>query len=143
MQDRYQPSADDIPRYKVRSAPPQVSNESTFRHFAQMATQLPAGVNLDSPQIKLWIESHHAFHQMKVDSFANLLHKDFRYVLLPRSLGQPEKTKDEALAQLRGLLGHVTEIEVGNTHCHANCLNLDLLLSSRPSIQSLRPRGNS
>ena len=68
-----------------------------------MATQLPAGVNLDSPQIKFWIEYDQAFKQMKVDTFANFLHKDFRYVLLPQSLGRPERTKDVWLEKSRVL----------------------------------------
>ena len=83
-----------------------------------MATQLPAGVNLDSPQIKFWIECDQAFKQMKVDSFANFLHKDFRFVLLPRSLGEPEKTKDVWLEQIKGIIGVVTGFEVREAHCY-------------------------
>jgi hypothetical protein len=87
-----------------------------------MPTQLPAGTNLSSPQIKLICDWNDAFTKMSVESFGKLMHKDFRRSIHPRSIGQPEQGKEEALKELSGILDFVTGIDVGHTLCYSNLL---------------------
>ena len=115
---------------------------SSFDRFAQMATQLPAGTNLDSPQIKLWIEFAQAFKPMNVDSLRKCLHKDFRHVSLPRSIGEPERNKEEWVEAMEGFFKSITVFEVGNPKFPFSWLAKNPFCS-RPSILSPRPQGRS
>ena len=87
-----------------------------------MPLQLPADTNLSSPQIKLITEWHEAFLQRNVDTAVKPLHKDFRRVVYPRSMGFPEQNKDEWLKELTGILGLATGFDVGHTPCYSNLL---------------------
>jgi len=87
-----------------------------------MPSQLPAGTNLSSPQIKLINDWNDAFTERNMEVFVSYLHKDFRRSVYPRSLGQPEQNREEALKELSGLLGFVTGIDVGHTPCYSNLL---------------------
>jgi len=78
-----------------------------------MATQLPADVNLNSPQITLINEWNEGFKQMDVDILAKCLHKDFRRVVYPRSIGQPEQNKEEWLKEITAIIGFATGFDVG------------------------------
>jgi len=62
-----------------------------------MPSQLPAGTNLSPPQIKLISDWTGGFTGMDVEITGRHLHKDFRRSILPRSLGHPEQSKEEAL----------------------------------------------
>ena len=50
------------------------------------------------------------------------LHKDFRRVVHPRSMGHPEQDKDEWRKELTGDFGFATGFEVGHTPCYSNFL---------------------
>ena len=60
--------------------------------------------NFDSPQVKLVHECRQGFGTRDLGRIANTLHKDYRYVPYPKSLGQPEKTKEEWLAHLATII---------------------------------------
>lgn len=102
-------------RLGLRLSLPESPTTTSFDCFAQMATQLPAGANLDSPQIKLWIEYDRAFKPMNADSLRKCLHKDFRHVPLPRSIGEPERNKEEWVEAMAGFFNSITVFEVGST----------------------------
>ena len=78
-----------------------------------MANQLPADVNLNSPQIQLINEWHEGFKELNVDILAKCLHKDFHRVVYPRSIGQPEQNKEEWIRDITGIMGFATGFEVG------------------------------
>jgi len=80
-----------------------------------MPFQLPAGTNLSSPQIKLLSDWTDAFTEMNAENIGKHMHKDFRRLVYPRSLGQPEQSKEDALKELSEFLGFLTGIEVGYT----------------------------
>ena len=97
-----------------------------------MATQflpmkVPAGVNVDSSPFKLFAELERACRPLNVDSLRKCLHKDFRHVYLPRSIGEPERNKEEWVKHVADLLNSITVDDVGNIHCHSSLLSLNLL----------------
>jgi hypothetical protein len=68
----------------------------------------------DSPQAKLLRECARGFETRDLNLIAKPLHKDFRYVPYPKSLGKPEQTKEEWLEQYAGIIGlWPTDPEVG------------------------------
>ena len=70
--------------------------------------------NSDSPQAKLLRECARGFETRALDLIAKPLHKDFRYVPYPKSLGKPEQTKEEWLERYAGIIGlWPTDPEVG------------------------------
>ena len=70
--------------------------------------------NSDSPQTKLFYECRQGFKTRDLDRAGKVLHKDFRYVSYPRSLGKPDQTKEEWLGQWAAILGlWVGDPEVG------------------------------
>jgi hypothetical protein len=87
-----------------------------------MPSQLPAGTNLNSPQIKLLSNWNDAFTEMNIEAMKKYMHKDFRRSVYPRSLGEPEQNAEEALKELSGLLGVITGVDVGHTLCYLNLL---------------------
>jgi len=112
-----------------------------------MPSQLPAGTNLSSPQIKLINDWNDAFTERNMEVFVSYLHKDFRRSVYPRSLGQSEQNREEALKELRGLLGFVTGIDVGHTPCYSNLLHPGSICSAdedplhhRSTRESCSPR---
>ena len=106
-----------------------------------MPSQLPAGTNLSSPQIKLIHDWNEAFMERNMENFAKHMHTDFRRLVYPQSLDQPEQSKEEALKELSEILDLLIGFDVGHT---PNPLLLGLaspwlnLLCScrRPSIPS-------
>jgi hypothetical protein len=59
----------------------------------------------DSPQLKFFREcGQDSKRTGDLGSIANILHKDFRYLAYPRSLGQPEQTKEEWLERWTGIM---------------------------------------
>ena len=80
-----------------------------------MPIQLPADTDLSSPQIKLITEWNEGFLQRNVDLLVKHMHKDFRRVAYPRSMGIPEQNKEEWLTEITGMLGLATGANVGHT----------------------------
>ena len=78
-----------------------------------MAAQLPADTNLDSPQIHLMREWHKGFVEKNVDLLAKCVTKDFRRVVYPLSIGQPEQNKEQWLRDITGIMAFATGFEVG------------------------------
>jgi len=74
----------------------------------------------DSPQIKLINESFGALKEMNLDVLKKCIHKDFRRVVYPLSLGLPEQTKEETINLVAGLMSFATAFEVGDTTCYSN-----------------------
>jgi hypothetical protein len=58
----------------------------------------------DSPQVKFLYEWSQIFQTGDLDLIAKALHKDFRYVICPKSLGKPEETREEWLERFAGVL---------------------------------------
>ena len=72
----------------------------------------------DSPQIKVLNEWLRGLQTRDMDLIAKCLHKDFRNTVHPQSLGKPERTKEEWLEDLVGLLNLWTKREVNYTSCY-------------------------
>ena len=85
-----------------------------------MPTQLPADVNLDSPQIKLVNEWNKGFMEMNVDILVKCLHKDFHRVVYPLSIGQPVQDRERWIKDITGIMSFATGFEVGDLACHTN-----------------------
>jgi len=67
--------------------------------------------NSVSPQAKLVQDLGQGFHNKDLDAIAKTLHKDFRYVTYPRSLNLQDKTKEEFLEYLKGIVPLWTEVK--------------------------------
>jgi hypothetical protein len=78
----------------------------------------------DSPQIKILLECSQAFQAGNLDVCAKYLHKDFRNVTYPRSLGKPDQTKEEWLEEWVGILS-MGELEVSYIGCSSDPLLRD------------------
>lgn len=68
----------------------------------------------DSPQLKLVNEWSRGFPEKNLDVIGKHLHKDFRRFTYPRSIGQPEQTKDEWLTHFAGVIKFSTGFKVGS-----------------------------
>jgi hypothetical protein len=90
---------------------PSLSTPSTMADRSESAS--------DSPQVKLLYEHKRGFESRNLDAIAKNLHKDFRYICYPRSLGYPEQTKEEWITQFSGYFPHWTDMQV-------NSLNINL-----------------
>jgi hypothetical protein len=99
-----------------------ISNEDPLNYIAQMPSQLPAGTNLSSPQIKLVDDWCEGFAEMNVEIMGKHLHKDFRRSVYPRSIGDPEQSKEELLKDMSAMVGFSTGWDVGHTPCYTNLL---------------------
>ena len=86
-----------------------------------MPPQLPGGTNLSSPQIKLITNWDEGFKEMNVDIIGKHLQKEFRLLVYPRTIGQPEQTKEEFLKKLSGGFAFATGFDVGHTTCYSTC----------------------
>ena len=58
----------------------------------------------DSPQVKFFLEWGQIFQTADLNLIAKCLHRDFRCILYPKSLGKPEETREEWLERLAGVL---------------------------------------
>jgi hypothetical protein len=81
----------------------------------------------DSPQLKFFSECAQVFKKEgDLGSIAGVLHKDFRYIYYPRSLGQPEQTKEEWLEHWTGIINlWTTGLEVSYICCFSDPLRRD------------------
>ena len=77
-----------------------------------MPVKLPADINLNSPQIKFINEWNEGWATLNVDLLVKPLHKDFRRVVYPRSLGHPEQNKEDWIKEITGVLSFATEFDV-------------------------------
>ena len=66
----------------------------------------------DSPQVKLMYELDSGFVKRDLDIIAKQLHKDYRHITHPRSLGMPEQTREEWLKHFAWVMSLWTENEV-------------------------------
>ena len=57
-----------------------------------------------------------------METFAKHMHQDFRRSVHPRSLGQPEQSKEEALKEISGFLSFATGFDVGHTPYYLDLL---------------------
>jgi hypothetical protein len=83
-----------------------------------MASQLPAGTSLSSPQIKLINDWYKGITELNIEIVGKHLHKDFRRSIYPKSIGLPEQSKEECLKEVSGFIGVATGADVGHTHCY-------------------------
>ena len=113
-----------IPRPDIDIEPTRAPTKPTCSRSVQMGTQrpiqFPADLNLDSifPQFKLWAELEQAARPVNVDSLRKYLHKDFRHVILPRSIGEPERNKEQWVAHMAESFSSITMANVSKTRCH-------------------------
>ena len=68
--------------------------------------------NSGSPQLKFVHEWRQAFDKEDLSLVAKSLHKDYRHITYPRSIGKPEQTREEWLEHLAGVSSARTEFEV-------------------------------
>lgn len=59
----------------------------------------------NSPQIKLVAELDRAYKDKNIDFLSKRLHKDFRYIVYPRSLGRPVVNREEFIGNLAAVPG--------------------------------------
>ena len=72
----------------------------------------------DSPQAKLLFECSQALQAKDMDTIAKYLHKDFRVVCYPRSLGIPDHTKEDWLERWAGIISlQAGDIDVSYVGC--------------------------
>ena len=72
-----------------------------------------------SHQIKLINEFDLAMVERNVNLLEKYLHKDYRHVILPKSLGKPAINRDEWLASITQVFGTPIQFErVSYTGCH-------------------------
>lgn len=64
-----------------------------------------------SPQLELVRSFLLGFEKRDVDLIENALHKDYRRITHPRSVGKPEQTKEEYVQHTRELISLWTEME--------------------------------
>jgi hypothetical protein len=83
-----------------------------------MPTQLPAGTNLSSPQIKLIIDWFEGVTEKNVEIIGKHLHKDFRRTIYPQYLGLPEQSKEEILIEASAIMGIATGLDVSHIVCY-------------------------
>jgi hypothetical protein len=81
----------------------------------------------DSPQVKLIHEWARGFRTRDLDAIASTLHKDYRYVGYPKSLGKKEETKEEWLERFGKWLSLWTANEPGVSYigCSLDPLRCD------------------
>lgn len=105
-------------------------------HLIQMPIQLPADANLSSPQIKLVNDWSEGFLEMNVEILGKPLHKDFRRLVYPRSLGEPEQNKEEWLKEITGIIGFGIG-SVSHATCYLNLLSPQLNLPLQTTTHSI------
>ena len=66
----------------------------------------------NSPQVKFLYEYLQAVQRRDLDHLAKCFHKDYRNTRYPRSLGMPERNKEEHLEYVAGIFNIWTEFEV-------------------------------
>lgn len=77
----------------------------------------------ESPQVKFILgEWRQAFEKRDVNLVAKHLHKDFRHISLPKSLGEPDQTREQWLARFGSVLGFLTENTVSRINYCPNPL---------------------
>jgi hypothetical protein len=82
--------------------------------------------NSDSPQVKLLRQCGRGFGTRDLGLIAKTLHKDYRYVAYPRSLGRSEQTKEEYLGQYAGIISlWAADPEVSHVGCSPDPLRHD------------------
>ena len=90
------------------------SEKSTSNRFVSMSNpEIP-----DSPQVKFIHEWAQAIDNKNLDLVAKSMHKDYRHILYPRSLGKPDQTKQEWLERLTEVVGLWTENKVNYIGCY-------------------------
>jgi hypothetical protein len=90
--------------------------------------------NSDSPQFELLQQCGRGFHTGNPDLIAKALHKDYRYVSYPRSLGRPEQTKEERLEEFVGIISIlVSGAEVSCIGCPSDLLRREQVPSAAES----------
>ena len=76
--------------------------------------------NSGSAQVKLVLAWGEGFVKKDMDIITKSLHKDFRYTPYPRSLGLPEQTREEWIAQFTQIISLWTEVNVSCADCYSN-----------------------
>jgi hypothetical protein len=72
----------------------------------------------NSPYAKLLLECSQGFQARDLDVIAKYIHKDFRSVTYPRSLGKKEESKEEFLERWTGIIGLWTgDLDVSYIGC--------------------------
>ena len=82
-----------------------IPKKSTFNRSAPMSDP-------NSPQVKFLYEYLQAVQRRDLDHLAKCFHKDYRNTRYPRSLGMPERNKEEHLEYVAGTFNTWTEFEV-------------------------------
>lgn len=70
-----------------------------------------------SPQLKLVLDWGEAFKSKDKDQIAKYLHKDHRRATCPRSLGKPERTKEEWLGHADEIVKAWADFDVSSIFC--------------------------
>ena len=91
-----------------------------FLLFIAMSTSQ----TVDSLQVKLVREFIEGFNKKDVNIIAKNLHKDYRRILYPRSLGKPAVPREEWLEQCGKMIGHWIDPQVSRGSSRLNALPL-------------------
>ena len=121
----------------LRTKLPPGSSESEDQSLVSMSALASLLASSDSPQVKLVHKWGLAFEKKNLDLIAELLHKDYRHTTYPRSLGKPEKTREEWLEHIAGVISLRTEQDVSRIQsCYQLPFNSPWLNPSRshPSV---------
>jgi len=97
-----------------------------------MSTQLSG----DSPQLKIANELRRGYEEKDLSVLVKHLHKDFRRFTYPKSIGQPERNKEEWLKHVAGVMDFATALEVGYTSYLLLSLLAKYVSRRRPLIPS-------
>jgi hypothetical protein len=65
-----------------------------------------------SPQVKLMYEYKQGFESRTMDAITKNLHKDFRFIVYPQSLGEQEQNKEEWVKRISGYMVNWTGMQV-------------------------------
>ena len=77
----------------------------------------------ESPQVKLMHEWGSGFRKRDLNLIVKALHKDYRHIIYPRSLGMPEQTREEWFEHFAGVIALWTDLEVTYISCSSNSLH--------------------
>ena len=106
----------------IRTGLLRISDDDHLGLFVPMPFRLPADANLNSPQVKLITDWNKGYMELNAEILEKYLHKDFRSIVYPRSLGVMERSKEEWVKHAKGVIGLSTEFDVGHTPCYPNSL---------------------
>ena len=88
-----------------------------LRSHSLAVVPMSSSQSTHSPQLKLVLDWGEAFKSRDKDQIAKYLHKDHRRATYPRSLGKPERTKEEWLGHADEIVKAWADFDVSSFFC--------------------------